>query len=137
MRRTRSVLPVFALLALASCGAEPLSPTSLAGSFTATTFTFTLGNQSVDVVGAGGGLIIDVFTDGTTDGLLFLPASLVGSDFTASMLGTYTITGSTVQFTTGTDTFVNDIVFQAIGTTVLRGVGDFNGIRVDLTLSES
>jgi hypothetical protein len=136
MRRWRSV-GAAALLAVTACGDEPLSPTSLAGTFSATTFTFTMGAQSVDVLASGGVLIIEIFTDGTTDGVLFLPAALVGTDFTESMVGTYTIAGSTVQFQQSADTFVRNIIFEASGTTTLRGVGTFNGITVRVTLTES
>jgi hypothetical protein len=49
---------------------------------------------------------------------LSLPASIAGQDLVVSMAGTATQTGSTVRFEQTVDSFVRDLSFSIVGTTL-------------------
>ena len=119
LRRMLVVLLMSTLLPFAetACGdAGPTQSVSLAGTYTATLFRVTPSGQSaIDVLAQGGSLSIAIASDNTTSGSLMLPASVAGSDFTASMVGTAVQSGSTVHFQQSADTFVRDLAFTVSG----------------------
>jgi hypothetical protein len=119
---------------MAACS-DTLSPeATLAGTYVATTFTLS-GDITGDVLAAGGGLTITLDADGTTDGTLFVPASLNdGEDFNANMAGTFTVVNGTVTFTQDADTFVRDLTWTVDGSG-LGGSGTFSGVTITIVLN--
>ena len=121
MSRLR-LLPVvpFLAAALLGCSDSTTEPTSIAGSYTASTFTLTpTGSTSRDVLAAGGSLTINIASSNAITGTLNVPASVTGgSAFVADMAGTATVTGSTVRFTQSADTFVRDLNWTIQGNTL-------------------
>jgi len=97
--------------ALIGCSSTDPGSVELAGSYTATVLRVTPAGQGVlDVLAAGGSLTIVVTGSNTTTGTLSIPASVNGGvPFVASMAGTATLSGSTVQFQQTADTFVRDL----------------------------
>jgi hypothetical protein len=119
---------------LAAACSDALSPESLAGTYVATTFTLS-GEIVGDVLAEGGSLSITLNADGTTTGLLSVPASLLdGEDFSASMGGTFTIGEQTLTFTQEADTFVRDLTWIVDGSE-LRASGTFSGVTVIIVLN--
>lgn len=117
MRMLAIVLTVIVLAT--GCGST--GPASqLTGSYTATVFRVTpTGQGQIDVLAAGGSLMIVIAESGVTTGTLSLPASVAGgSTFTASMSGTATLTGSRVVFAQGADSFVRDLDWTLSGSTI-------------------
>ena len=142
-RRLSFLAPAIAILLLIGCDdpvtpVTPVTAASLAGTYSATTFTVTPPGQSlIDVLAAGGSLNITLNANGSTTGTLFVPAAASGSgDVTESMTGTFTISGSTVDFTQTADTFVKDMPFTISGNT-LRGNETYAGAVVVLVLTRS
>lgn len=88
-----------------SCGSDPVAPTleSIAGAYAATSFVA----EGNDILTAGGSLSLVLAADGTVTGTFFIPAS-VGGPFEADMVGTYSLSGSTLTFQQAADTFVRD-----------------------------
>jgi hypothetical protein len=118
---------------LAVACSDALSPESLAGTYIATRFTLS-GAIVGDVLAEGGSLTITLNADGTTTGLLSVPASLLdGEDFNASMGGTFTIGDQTLTFTQEADTFVRDLTWIVDGSE-LRASGTFSEVTVIVVL---
>lgn len=124
------------VLALGACG-ETTGPESVAGQYTATTFTVVESGNTTDVLAAGGSLTITLTTSGTTTGQLIVPASVTGgSPLVASMDGTYTLTNGVVILSQSADTFVRDMPFTVQGKT-LTGSSIFSGVTVSVVLTRS
>ena len=108
--------------AAAGCGSDgPTDPAnSLAGSYRATVFSVTPNGQAaIDVLSANGSLAITIGAANGLSGHLSLPASVTGSSaFTADMAGTAIVTGATVTFQQGADSFVRDLVWTRVGTSL-------------------
>jgi hypothetical protein len=124
-----------AVVMAAACG-DSFSPTleTVAGTYTATTFTTTANGTTTDQLAAGGSLVLTLAAGGTTSGQLVVPAvGDAGADFIADMAGTWVLTGDKVTFTQGADTFVRDMTFTATENE-LRGDETFGGTRVQVTL---
>ena len=134
-RHTIAALTPLVILIL-GCEEEALAPQTVAGAYVATTFTVQ-DTQLRDVLAAGGSLQLNLAASGATTGQLFVPASITGgSDLTASMAGTFRLSGRTVQFEQAADTFVRDMDFAVVGNT-LRGAGTFGGAVVTVVLTRT
>lgn len=110
---------------------------SVAGVYLATTFTTVTNAVSTDRLAAGASLSITLNSDWSTTGQLLVPdGNADGSDFIASMAGTWTLGGTTVTFHQAADTFVREMEFEISGNTL---VGDeiFGDTRVVVTLTKS
>jgi hypothetical protein len=119
---------------LAAACSNALGPESLAGTYVATTFTLS-GGIIGDVLAEGGSLTITLNADGTTTGSLLIPGSLVdGEDFSASMVGTFTIVNETLTLTQDADSFVRDLTWTVDGSQ-LRASDTFSGVTVTIVLS--
>lgn len=105
----RTSCGIVLLCVLAACGEDSSGPSlSLTGAYSSTIFRVTPpGQPTVDVLAAGGILNIGITSTGATGGNLFIPASVTGgAAFSATMVGTATLSGTTVTFTQTADTFV-------------------------------
>jgi hypothetical protein len=131
-----------AVAALAACGDDEIlvsSPSmqSVAGAYTATTFSITAGGttggSTSDVLTQGGSLQMSLAAGGSTTGRLVIPTAVAGAAVDASMAGSWTLRGDTVRFTQAADTFVRDTPFLVRGNTL---VGDrtFGTTRIQVTL---
>ena len=119
-----------------ACDGDPFAPTvsNVTGSYTATTFTTTSGGVTTDHLADGASFTITLRADGTTTGRLFIPGGDEGGgDLDADMAGTWTLTGSTVEFTQTADTFVRDMPFTA-SRNRLGGIATFSGTTIRVTL---
>jgi hypothetical protein len=124
---------------LGACGGDGFSPTTetVAGSYTATTFTITSPVGTTDLLALGATVTITLAGDGTTTGHLFVPAGAAGGgDLDADIAGTWTLAGSTVTFSQTADTFIRDAAFAA-GANRLTGEDTFSGVTVRLVLSKA
>ena len=64
-----------------------------------------------------------------------IPASVTGdTDFNASMAGSASITGNTVEFQQSADTFVRDATWTLVGNTLVTSE-TFSGVAVAVTLT--
>jgi hypothetical protein len=109
---------------------------NVAGTYTATTFTTTSGTVTTDQLAAGASFTITLAPDRTTTGRLFVPgADEGGGDLDADMAGTWTLSGSTVEFAQTADTFVRDMPFIATRDR-LQGEATFSGTTVRVTLTK-
>jgi hypothetical protein len=116
-----------------ACG-DSAGPETVAGTYVATVFTLS-GATDADVLAAGGSITMTLKADGTTTGTFFVPASLNGgTDFTADLSGTFTVTGQALHFTQVADTFIRDVTW-VIETNQLRGMGTFTGVTVSAILT--
>lgn len=125
---------------LASCGGEEsFSPTveTVAGSYTAASFTVSSPAGSIDLLALGAFVEVTLAADGTTTGQLFVPgAADDGGDADEDLTGTWTLDGSTVTFSQAADTFIPDVQFTA-GRNRLTGEGTFQGQTVRLVLTKT
>lgn len=135
--RTRLVLPLLAAV-LVGCGSTEPSGADLAGSYTATVFQVTPPGQSaINVIAAGGTLAITITPDLAVTGSIFLPASVTGDvSFSASLAGTATIEGSTVEFEQAADTFVRDLEWALSGNNLTVQGQVVNGTTFTITLTK-
>ena len=79
---------------------------------------------------------LDLATDGTTTGRLFVPeGELDGSDLDADLTGTWSLTDSTVTFEQSADSFIPDVDFIA-SSNRLTGEGTFSGGTLLLVLTK-
>jgi len=140
LRRLRRITAGIGLAVAAgaiACDAttEP-SMSEVAGAYTATSFTLTEGSATpVNELSAGATADIVLAPNGTTTGELFIPGGNDdGSDFTASLAGSWTLSDNTVHFSQTADTFIRDMAFTVDGNTL---VGDetFGTNRIRLTLT--
>ena len=71
----RLAVAVILSLGLLACGDDGFSPTveNMAGSYTATTFTRTVGGTTTDQLDLGAEVTVDLDEDGTMTGRIFLP----------------------------------------------------------------
>lgn len=109
---------------------------NVAGSYTSTTFLTTDSTGTTDQLAAGTTFTISLAANGTTTGRLFVPgAGAGGGDLDADMAGTWTLTGTTVQFAQTADTFVRDMPFRAESNR-LRGEAVFGATTVRVVLTK-
>jgi hypothetical protein len=126
------------LLGLASCGGDGFSPTvdSVAGTYQATTFTFTGASTPTDLLAMGASVTIILAPDGTTSGRMFVPGvGAGGGDLDADLAGTWALTGAAVTFDQSADTFMRDLPFT-VEPSRLRTRGTFDAETVVLVLTK-
>jgi hypothetical protein len=91
----------------------------------------------VDLLAQGSHVTLDLATDGTTTGQLFVPGGDEdGGDLDVDLTGTWTLSGSTVTFDQAGDTFIRDVEFTAEQNR-LTGEGDFDDASIRLILTKS
>jgi hypothetical protein len=127
---------------LFACGSsdEP-STTPIAGSYVATSFVTTGTSGQKDELAAGSTFQITLAANGSTTGHLHIAAS--GSDPArdADLTGTWSASGSTVNFDHAADTFIRDMPFDwssnIQGISILTGDHVFSGTRIQVTLTRA
>lgn len=132
-------IPLFLVLltALFACD-DSVAPTraSVAGSYTATTFTVEVGGSVTDELAAGSSITIALQTDATTLGHIFVPGGGEGgADLNENLAGTWDLTGTTVTFAQNADTFIRDMTFTASAGR-LSGVETFSGATITVVLEK-
>lgn len=135
----RAVIPLTLALVLGSCGGDSFSPTveTVAGSYTASSFTLSSSVGTTDLLALGSTVDLTLAVDGTTSGRLFVPGGAEdGSDLDVDLVGTWTLSGSTVTFDQTGDTFIPDVQFTA-GRNRLSGEGTFSGTIIRLVLGKT
>lgn len=130
------VAPLLVTIALAGCGSDDAVGVECIGQcYEATFWTATTGNTTTDILAAGGSFEIVLLPQGTTTGRLFIPGSVTGEgDFNSNLAGTWTQSGSVVEFEHTADTFVRDMPFTVQGSTLV-GDRSFGDLRIRVTLS--
>ena len=137
---TRTATAVLCLAAaLAACGDDDdgFNPTvdTVAGSYTATTFTLNSGVGVVDLLEAGASVTATLDPDGTTTGRLLVPAvGEGGSNLDEDLAGTWSLSGNTVTFTPSGSTLLDDVDF-AVSENRLTGEGTYEGAVLLLVLT--
>lgn len=139
----RSVIQGVSLLALAfsaaACGDDDsFSPTeeTIAGSYTASTFTLSTVVGEIDLLAGGATVTLDLETDGSTTGRLFVPdGNTDGSDLDEDLAGTWSLADSTVTFDQSAATFLPQLEFIA-SENRLTGEGTFSGGTLRLVLTK-
>jgi len=127
-------------IALIACG-ESTSPTlaSVAGGYEATALTTTIDGTTTNQLAEGTSVSVFLAQNGTTSGTLFVPeGNDDGTDLTASLAGTWTLNGNTVEFDHAADTFIRDMPFTVQGNNRLVGDHTFFGdTRIQITLTKT
>lgn len=137
-RRAARTLTAATVLVAAGCESDPTGPTldDIVGSYSVVTLTTTTEAGTVDRVAEGASLGLQLNADGTVSGELFVPGGAEdGSDFTADMAGTWTLSGSIVRFEQDADSFVRDMDFEADGDR-LTGEETFGDVTVRVVLEQ-
>lgn len=136
MRCHRLVSVAVLAAAVVSCGDDALSVQDVVGTYTATSFSVTpTGQAAIDVLAGGGSLAITLAGDGSTTGVMAIPASINGGTaLLESMAGTFTLTGTTITFDQAADTFVRDVDFTVSGRR-LHAAESLGSAAVDVTLA--
>jgi len=127
-----------AMAAGACGGADSFSPTveTVAGAYSARTFTVTSSAGTTDFLALGATVTVTLLPDGTTTGRLVVPGGAEdGGTLDEDLEGTWALTGSTVTFNQAADTFIRDAEFTA-GRDTLTGEGVFSGVTIRLVLSK-
>ena len=140
---TRALGVLLAALALGGCGGgednfSPTVPTveTVAGSYTARTFTLTSAVGTTDLLALGSTVTVTLDADGTTSGRLFIPGGAEGGgDLDEDLAGTWTLSGSIVTFSQSADTFIRDVEFTA-AQNQLNSEGTFDGAIIRLVLGK-
>jgi hypothetical protein len=131
------LLPSFFLLALGACDDDPTAPSAPPGAYEATSWTGSSGGTTTDVLAAGGSFTITLTPQGTTTGHLFIPDVVSGEgDIDSDLAGTWTQSGTIVNFDHTADTFVRDMPFT-IQETTLVGDRSFGDLRIRVTLTRT
>jgi hypothetical protein len=95
-------------------GAAPggLTMADVAGAYQATTFERETIDGTVDQLGLGALIQVNLAASGTATGRIFIPSSAEGeADFDADLQGTWTLSGPVVRLIHAADTFLRDIAF--------------------------
>ena len=131
----------FPSLLLACGGSNEPSSTPIAGNYVATYFATTGTSGQKDEIAAGSTLQITLTPTGTTIGHLHVAASGGNPVLDADMAGTWTASGSVVNFTQAADTFVRNMPFtwgpDAQGISSLTGDKAFSGTRIQIMLTRA
>ena len=135
-RRATAALVCALSLSVAACGNDdlPVSPLTLAGTYTATQLTTTTGGVTTNQLAAGASVTLVLSLDGTSVGRLRVPAStLPAAD--VSLNGTWEYSNGDVDLTSSADTFLRDMLLRVEGNTL---VGDqtFGATRIQIVLTK-
>jgi len=110
---------------------------SVAGSYTATTFTVTESGGSADILAAGGSISLTLAAAGTTSGRLFVPGGGEGGgDFDEDLTGTWTLQDSTVTLDHDADTFLRDMTLTFRSRRQLVGQETFVDVTIAVVLAK-
>lgn len=136
------LVPVGLALAavLAGCGDDGgFSPTvdNVAGSYSASEFTLTDADGTLDLLALGAVVDVTLAANGTTSGTLFVPGGGEGGeDFESDLTGTWALDGSTVTFAQTGDNLLPDVEFTA-SRDRLTGEATFGDDTVRLVLDKA
>lgn len=135
------LVALVAVVALGACDSSPTDPTmaALAGEYRATTFTATVGDETINALALGVVVEIDLRADGTTTGRYFIPGELneddSGDDYKADLRGTWSLRGNTVTFDHSTDTPLTDVQFTVLDDSRLEADDTLaDGTRIRIVL---
>ena len=123
-------------MSIVACSKDdgPVSPLTVAGTYTATQLTTTTGGVTTNQLAAGATVTLVLNADGSAGGRLFVPASTIpGVD--VSLNGTWGYSNGDVDLTSTADTFLQDMLFRVEGNTL---VGDqtFGTTRIQIVLTK-
>jgi hypothetical protein len=139
MQPTRRLATLALAVGLVACGTDSFTPTeaSVAGTYTASTFTVTSTTPPTDLLALGMTLTLTLAPDGTTTGRLFLAGGGDnGADIDEDLTGTWTLSGHSVTFNQSANTFIRDAVFTA-GPNTLTTAGTFGDTTLRLVLTKT
>jgi hypothetical protein len=109
---------------------------SVAGAYTASTFTVLEGGTTTDVLAGGGSITLTLAAAGSTTGRVFVPGGGEnGGDFDEDLSGTWTLQDSTVTLDHTADTFLRDMTFTVRGRQ-LSGQETFGGVTISVVLTK-
>lgn len=139
MPKTMSLIVVLVLIFIgcndsATDSNSELTPDDVAGQYETTTLTLQQGNETIDILAVGGFVELTLNADQTTEGRLFFPDTLglveddVPGDFDVSLAGTYTISGTTIDFDHPGDTFVRDFLWTYDNGTLSTNENDLTAV---------
>jgi len=141
-RRHPATLFLLAALAAAACGTDTTGPpehaneppptmADVVGDYHATE----LMGGGYDVLALGGSMALTLGSDGSLSGTLFIPAAAAGGEeVQADMVGTFTLSGSTLTFHQDADTFVRDATWtwsQGVISGTWSGSGGSATVRLE------
>jgi len=134
VKRISSLLAVATIVACS----DAFKPTidNVSGMYSAQTFTSDSAGTTKNWITAGATLDLALTPGGVVTGQLVMPG--VPSDtttFVALLDGTWSLTGKTVRFTQGADTFIRDVDW-VVGENRLSGDETFGGVRVRVVLTK-
>ncbi len=136
--RTSLLLPFVLLLAACSDDDDPMGSTAgVAGDYSTTTFTLREGtNPVVNMLARGGSIEVTLTATGGVTGQMIIPDTPeFGDAFTTNLVGTFTVTGSTLRFTQSADTFIRDFIWTIEGQTLTSSGDAGGGILAEVTLT--
>jgi hypothetical protein len=128
---------VAAAVLLAACS-DSTAPTmrSVAGSYSATSFTVTESGGTTNILAAGGSITLTLTAAGVTSGRLFVPGGAEdGGDFDEALTGTWTLQDSTVTLEHDADTFLRDMTFTVRGQQLV-GEETFSDVTVAVVFTK-
>jgi hypothetical protein len=128
---------VAAAVLLAACS-DSTAPTmsSVAGSYSATSFSVTEGGGTTNILAAGGSITLTLTAAGVTSGRLFVPGGAEdGGDFDEALTGTWTLQDSTVTLEHDADTFLRDMSFTVRGQQLV-GEETFSDVTVAVVFTK-
>lgn len=138
MRKLRAPVVLLAAFALlAGCQDDVLGPDmeTVAGTYTATEFRITTTSGAEDILAMGGHITLTLGSDGNTTGSIFVPAFAGDAELSASLDGTWSLSGRTVEFSQDADTFLRDMSFRYTDAGELVGDELFAGGLVEVVLT--
>jgi hypothetical protein len=117
---------------------DPADIADLPGSYSATTFTVDFGAGPIDMIDAGGSILLALQVGGATAGSLVAPGGGEGGgDFTAPLDGTWSYDSPFVTLDHTADTFLRDMSLRATdssGTIYLWGEETFGSETIRVIL---
>ena len=135
MRHSGILIAALALIAACSDSTAPTME-SVAGTYTATTFTLVEGTTTTDVLADGGSITLTLNAGGTTAGRVLVPeGGEGGGDFDEDLTGTWMLQGSTVTLDHVADTFLRDMSFTVSGNR-LSGQETFDEVTISVVLTK-
>src|SRR5262249_1821540 len=117
---------------------DPVSPSNLSGTYTATSFRLTANETTTNILQTGGTVSIQLTSAGTTIGSIHVPPLAGEPAFDADLSGTWSLLGNgNVRLQHSADTFLRDMELvtddeQLIGDRVFGAVQ----IRIELTKNQ-